>query len=143
MFRPQSKKNLRPLKAIIKGCAEESALLTKNARKLVKEKKQAVHQEKIRLGIYTRHYNLVYGFLRGMDYKQIEKNSKSKAIDYFGKIPWGVEYISIGALHDLILIYQYNSVGKFITKENLKEWIVDGKRFFLTKDENKRSVKQL
>jgi hypothetical protein len=39
MFRPQSKKNLRPLKAIIKGCAEESALLTKNARKLVKEKK--------------------------------------------------------------------------------------------------------
>lgn len=132
LLTPQSRKNLLPLRALVKGCSEESTRLRKNKiNKLAKEEKHSAQLEKVHLGIHTRHYQLAYGFLRGLDYKQLERNTKSRPVPNYVTMPSCVEWISTHVLHQIMLIHS-PTIAAYIKPEDLEQWILTGKRFFLT-----------
>jgi len=136
MFTPQSRKNLLTLRALVKGCSGESILLRKNKiNKLVTDKRHAAQLEKIHLGIHTRHYQLAYGFLRGLDYKQLERTSRAHPVGpNYTAMPSCVEWISTSILHQTIKVHCPN-IAYGLKPEDLEQWILAGKRFFLTKEE--------
>lgn len=142
LFTPHTRENLRPLKALIKGCAEESCRMRqKKINKLAGEKRQVAQLEKIRLGIYTRHYQLAYGFLRGLEYKQIEQKSNGVPISgWKGSLSTAVEYIDLTAIFNVVVQHSPQVAwSSTFTKTDVEKWL-KGERYFLTPEQAKAKM---
>jgi len=154
LLKPQSREELRSLKAIIKGCAMESLWLRKHKiNKLTKHKRQLAQLEKTRLGIHTRHYQLAYGFLRGLDYKEIERkrNPDGSVGPTHGELFTNCNKISTSFLTRIVNSHvttfrvfsttpQIICGWRSITEQDIKDWINIGKRVFLTREQMKAMI---
>jgi len=152
LLAPQSRENLRSLKALIKGCSMEAQWLRKHKiNKLTEHKKQLAQLEKTRLGIHTRHYQLAYGFLRGLAYKEIEhkRNPQGSVGPTAGETFTNQYQISTSFLTRIInshtgpVVREFTTVPQIhcrwrpITEKDVKDWINTDKRVFLTREQNK------
>jgi hypothetical protein len=120
---PLFRKNLLAMRAAIKGFSAESVSLTKKkAKKTTALEKNALAMDKVYLGFNTRAHNLAYAFLRGLDYKDVERTSS--------KVFSATERSRIWAIAKLYGVWKTT----YLTEDCIEKWIA-GERFFLTKEE--------
>jgi 23S rRNA A1618 N6-methylase RlmF len=69
--------SVQVLRAKVRGFAAEGSSIQRMISASSGVEKQSLWTRKRQLGTEQRYHLLAYGLLRGMDYKQIESNSKS------------------------------------------------------------------
>jgi len=121
---PLSRRNLLSLRAAIKGYSAESVILRKKKQKKQKPlDKDILAIQRVFLGLNTRHHHLAHAFLRGLDYKQVEKTTTTK---------WTEQ--DLNKIFMIIKVYS-PWVAYYMQPTDISDWINTGKRFFLTKEE--------
>lgn len=121
---PLSRRNLLNLRAAIKGYSAESvALRKKKAKKTKALDKNQLAMDRCYLGDNIRSYQLAYAFLKGLDYKTVEKSTITVFTSQHHQ-----------KIYDIMKLFA-PWTAMYMKPEDVKDWIVDGKRFFLTKEE--------
>lgn len=134
---PIKKSSLTALRSVIKGCADEACLIRKNEiRKSEKVEKYHAWNKKRQLGYFTRHNLLVYGFLTGLSYRDMEPGCDDLRIMDTG---WVQQCIDVDILHSICKLHAPQLFASWsrtkLTKDDLKAWVREGKPFFLTREE--------
>lgn len=122
---PLSRRNLLSLKATIKGFSAESITLRKKAYKQPKKsaKKTMYYIDKVNVGLTSRLHCLVYAFVRGLSYKEVERATNCKLTD----MDFTRMYAILKAFSPWTAYY--------LKEEDLKLWVNEGKQYYLTKAE--------
>jgi hypothetical protein len=133
---PCKKKSLVALRAVIKGCAAEACeIREKEIRKTKERQRYEAWDRKRKLGWYTRHNLIAYGFLRGRAYLELEPSRENMKLQYRGCVDGNS--IDIDLLFAICRQHapELTWFGKKLTLDDLRAWIQEGQPFFLTKEE--------
>lgn len=139
LLRPFTKTEIANLRNLIIG----SQLAAENIRRNKIETQTGVARWSARLkkknfGYQTRHFLLVYGFLRGKLYREIEPR-KPKRITSTGWVP-ASDQVDIKYLFLLCQIFAPSiTISKYasqkVSEADILAWIAEDKKVFLTKKE--------
>ncbi len=129
MNKALKKKELLPLRAMLRGFMESSRDVRKDIHATKGLEKYNNWDEKRRLGSHARHVLLAYAFLRGIPFSKIESHKNKEHLTS----PSWYRFYSHGHINPAVIVNltkYFCSYGNAPSEEDVVKWIKDDTLYF-------------